>query len=73
MQIELYGTPGCHLCDRAKDILRLVDIAFTYVDVADNDALFEKYGMRIPVLHWVDSGAELGWPFDVVAVMRFLS
>ena len=73
MLVELYGTSGCHLCDQAKDILRLADIAYAPVEVADNDALFEKYGMRIPVLRRADSDAELGWPFDRIAVERFLS
>ncbi len=73
MIVELYGTSGCHLCDQAKDILRLADIAYTPVDVADSDALLEKYGMRIPVLRRADSDAELGWPFDRIAVERFLS
>jgi glutaredoxin len=42
VRVELYGTSGCHLCGMAKDILRLADIAYTPVDVADSDALLEK-------------------------------
>ncbi|RWW90247.1 hypothetical protein BHE74_00000594 [Ensete ventricosum] len=38
------------------------------VDIADSQALFEAYGLRIPVLRRVDTGAELGWPFDTEQV-----
>ena len=42
------------------------------VDIADSQALFEAYGLRIPVLRRVDTGAELGWPFDTEQVVSFL-
>jgi glutaredoxin len=73
MNIKLYGTAYCHLCDEAEAILREVGIAADYVDIADDDELLEKYGIRIPVLKRVDTGAELGWPFDAEAVSRFLA
>jgi hypothetical protein len=52
--------------------LREVGIEADYVDITGDDELLEKYGIRIPVLKRVDTGAELGWPFDAVAVLRFL-
>ena len=30
----------------------------------DDEALVEKYGIRIPVLKRARDGEELGWPFD---------
>jgi len=72
MNIKLYSTTCCHLCEEAEAILREVGIEADYVDIADDDELLEKYGIRIPVLKRVDTGAELGWPFDAVAVLRFL-
>jgi len=72
MNIKLYSTTCCHLCEEAEAILREVGIEADYVDIADDDKLLEKYGIRIPVLKRVDTGAELGWPFDAVAVLRFL-
>lgn len=68
----LYGTEFCHLCDEAKAILRVAGIEADYIDIAEDGDLLEKYGMRIPVLQRSDTGAELGWPFDVAAVSRFL-
>jgi glutaredoxin len=72
MNIRLYGTAFCHLCDEAEAILRESGIAADYVDIADDDELLEKYGIRIPVLKRVDTGAELGWPFDASAISLFL-
>lgn len=73
MEIRLYGTKHCHLCDEAEAILRRIGIEAVYVDIADDDRLIEKYGTCIPVLQRVDTGAELGWPFDIAAVSHFLA
>ena len=72
MDIELYGTACCHLCDQAEAILREMGMAADHIDIAEDDELIEKYGIRIPVLKRADTGAELGWPFDAAAVSRFL-
>lgn len=42
------------------------------VDIAESDALFEQYGLSIPVLRRCDTGGELGWPFDAEQVVAFL-
>ena len=34
----------------------------------DDDALVERYGVRIPVLKEVSKDVELGWPFDADVV-----
>lgn len=71
MNILLYGTEGCHLCDQAKDILAGTGTHFTYIDIADGEALYSRYGMRIPVIARSD-GKELDWPFDHEKLNRFL-
>jgi glutaredoxin len=73
MEIKLYGTAFCHLCEQAEAVLREIGIEAEYIDIADDDELMEKYGIRIPVLKRADTGTELGWPFDAVAVSRFLA
>ncbi len=73
VRIELYGTDGCHLCDRAKSVLREIGVVPILIDIKDENVLLVKYAIRIPVLRRVDSGAELGWPFYSAAVMQFLS
>ncbi len=71
-KIQLYGTGFCHLCDEAEAILHKAGVAAVHIDIAEDDELLEKYGERIPVLRRADNDAELGWPFDAVAVARFL-
>jgi len=77
----LYGTLGCHLCELAEAQLaplleamllqaRVVEIEC--IDIADDDALLLRYGVRIPVLHRLRDNAELDWPFDDRAVYELL-
>lgn len=73
MRLVLYGKESCHLCDEAEDVLRELGIVAEYVDIESEASLLEDYGIRIPVLKRLDSGAELGWPFDAEAVARFLT
>ena len=77
----LYGTSACHLCDTAEHLLRaqLATAAtaggthtYTKTDISDCDALFERYGVRIPVLRHPD-GRELDWPFDAAQLAGFLA
>jgi len=74
-ECQLFGTLGCHLCEVAEALLMpfvehglLVEL----VDIADDQQLFERYGLSIPVLRRCDNGAELGWPFDADQVVAFL-
>jgi len=77
MDIELFSTSGCHLCEVAERLLLDVLPAFGdaiscyIVDIADDDALIECYGTRIPVLLAV-SGQSLNWPFDADQLRSFL-
>ena len=74
--LTLYGTSACHLCDLALALLNatLSPDFFTVrqVDIADSDALLERYGTRIPVLQRDRDGSELNWPFDANALIDFL-
>ncbi|AIZ32320.1 glutaredoxin family protein [Pseudomonas sp. K1(2024)] len=74
-ECQLLGTLGCHLCEVAEAVLMpfvehglLVEL----VDIADDPALFEQYGLVIPLLRRCDSGAELLWPFEAEQVVAFL-
>ncbi|GAB5340169.1 hypothetical protein PFUM301598_46370 [Pseudomonas fluorescens] len=42
------------------------------VDITEPVDLTEVYGLRIPVLRRVDTGAELDWPFDPEQIVAFL-
>jgi hypothetical protein len=72
----LYSTSACHLCELAKGVVaQLQDegqaIVLREVDISESDVLFERYGVRIPVLQAPD-GRELGWPFDKAGLRVFL-
>lgn len=64
--LALYSTLGCHLCEQAKPhifaALQHTDLSLKEIDIANDEALVEKYGLLIPVLAW--QGRELHWPFD---------
>ncbi|GGK83009.1 glutaredoxin family protein [Amphritea balenae] len=72
----LMSSVGCHLCEQAIDILvqnmnpELHQLE--EVDIAFDDALMDKYSIRIPVLVDEQSGAELGWPFDADQLHHFI-
>jgi len=69
--LALYATSGCHLCEQAADLIRgAVAVPFRMVEIADDENLMERYGLRIPVLRQLDTGEELDWPFDAAAVRR---
>ncbi|QXG45562.1 glutaredoxin family protein [Pseudomonas viridiflava] len=76
-ECQLFGTLGCHLCDIAQAVLLpFVDECGLLVerrDICEDEWLFERYELRIPVLRRVDTGEELDWPFDAPQVASFLS
>ncbi|MBY8950189.1 MULTISPECIES: glutaredoxin family protein [unclassified Pseudomonas] len=74
-ECQLFGTLGCHLCEIAEaEIMPLVErgLLVELVDITDPEDLTDDYGLRIPVLRRVDTGAELDWPFDTDQVVAFL-
>lgn len=73
VNVLLFGTAGCHLCDQAKALLKASGLAAESVDVAADDALTDRYGSRIPVLRRSDSGAEMDWPFDACGLRHFMT
>ena len=76
-RLVLYGTLGCHLCTVAEELLVLtVDLQqfpVELIDIADDDNLVDRYGVRIPVLLDSVTGDELGWPFDALQLQQFIS
>ncbi|WOJ95719.1 glutaredoxin family protein [Congregibacter brevis] len=83
VSLILYSTEGCHLCEEAEALLRVVKgtlplLSWQVVDIANDDALFQKYGWLIPVLSLpkaseTDALCELRWPFDGPALVAFLN
>ena len=49
-RLTLYGRPGCHLCDDAREVLERVGEPFDEVDIEADDELFKRLLERIPVV-----------------------
>ena len=73
MSLILYQRDDCHLCDLALEVLaraRVPEFESMFID--NDEALEERYGVRVPVLRNDDTGAELDWPFDGGRLQAFL-
>ena len=75
MNVTLFTTLGCHLCDEALHMLRELqasekNMEIVEVEIADSDTLREKYGIRIPVVGVSED--EIGWPFSIDELKTFL-
>lgn len=64
MIVHFYTRPGCHLCDDARLMLKLVreDVEFevTEINIETDDALHEKYMLMIPVIELEDKIIQYG-------------
>ena len=76
LNIDLFTTLGCSLCEDAEDLLAPYRdagyVAVTAVDVAEEADLMERYGERIPVLRHREIGTALFWPFDAKTLHQYL-
>ena len=74
MRLTLYQRDNCHLCDEALAVLaqaRAPEFASVFIDgIAE---LEQRYGEQVPVFRDEEALDELAWPFDAVAVQRWLS
>jgi hypothetical protein len=68
MELVLYSTSHCHLCDQAEALL--IKLALKYklnwkiIEITDNPILYEQYEIKIPVLKRLDTNTEIYWPFN---------
>ncbi|HEU4511565.1 MAG TPA: glutaredoxin family protein [Nocardioidaceae bacterium] len=66
-RVVLYGKPGCHLCDDAREIIAAVcaELGESYdeVDITSSEALMREYGEQIPVT-FVDGEQHDFWRVD---------
>lgn len=76
VKLNFYTTAGCHLCEQAAlllEELRLQQpVTVEAVDIADDEALVEKYGIRIPVVLNTATQSEIGWPFEYRDLLALL-
>jgi len=74
-RVTMYGKPGCHLCDDAREIIRAVcaeaGVEWTEVDITQDDRLFAQYGEQIPVT-FVDGKQHDFWRVDPARLRKAL-
>lgn len=74
IHLSIYTTLGCHLCAQLEALVTTLanqEVALHRIEISDDDALVERYGVRIPVL--VDSeGEELDRGFDLERLSAWL-
>jgi hypothetical protein len=72
----LYGTSGCHLCDKAESIISAAitnqSIIFIKQDIINDDHLLHEYGLTIPVFKSLATQEELCWPFTEEVIQAFI-
>jgi glutaredoxin len=66
VEVVLYTAPGCHLCDRARAVLRAEQAALGFalreVDITGDEELERRHRVFIPV---VEIGGERAFVYEV--------
>lgn len=66
-RVLLYGKPGCHLCDDAREVIARVcaEVGTSYeeVDITADPILVRRFGEQIPVT-FVDGAQHDFWRVD---------
>ena len=70
--VRLYHAQGCHLCDRARDVLDRVGVPYESVDITGDDSLEERYREWLPVVE-IDGARAFVYYVDEAALRRKLS
>jgi len=74
-RITLYGKPGCHLCDDARQVIEAVcaetGTSYDEVDITTSPDLVEAYGEQIPVT-FVDGRQHDFWRVDAARLRQAL-
>ncbi|MEA2118197.1 glutaredoxin family protein [Halovibrio sp. HP20-50] len=74
IQLSLYTTMGCHLCSQLEALVAALanqKVWLHHIEISDDDALVERYGVRIPVLADSD-GSELDRGFELERLSAWL-
>jgi glutaredoxin len=71
-RVVLFHAQGCHLCDRARDVLDRVGTEYETVDVTDDPELEARYREWLPVVE-IDGARAFVYYVDEAALRRKLS
>lgn len=77
MNVRLYTTLGCHLCDEALTMLNTLHaqgkpLKLSEIEIADSEELMAQYAIRIPVITSDFSEGDISWPFTLEELNLFL-
>ncbi len=75
IRLRLYTTLGCHLCEQQESLLALLllgEYRLEKIEISENEALMERYGIRIPVLA-DEAGEELDRGFEPPRLAAWLA
>jgi len=70
--VRLFHAQGCHLCDRARDVLDRVGVPYVSVDITGDDSLEARYREWLPVVE-IDGARAFVYYVDEAALRRKLS
>jgi glutaredoxin len=71
-RVVLFHAQGCHLCDRARDVLDRVGFAYDDVDITGDEALEARYREWLPVVE-IDGERSFVYYVDEAALRRKVS
>jgi glutaredoxin len=71
-RVTLYTAPGCHLCERAREVLESEGVAFEEVDISGDAALEAAYREWLPVVE-IDGDRAFVYRIPVDALRRKLA
>ena len=71
-RVTLFHGQGCHLCDRARDVLDRVGVPYESIDITGDEALEERYREWLPVVE-IDGARAFVYYVDEAALRRKVS
>jgi glutaredoxin len=71
-RVVLFHAQGCHLCERARDVLDRVGAPYESVDITGDDELEARYREWLPVVE-IDGARAFVYYVDEAALRRKLS
>lgn len=74
IKLSIYTTLGCHLCAQLEALVTTLanqPVDLRRIEISEDAALVERYGVRIPVL-LDEQGEELDRGFDLARLSQWL-
>jgi glutaredoxin len=70
--VRFFHAQGCHLCERARDVLDRVGVPYESVDITGDEALEARYREWLPVVE-IDGARAFVYYVDEAALRRKVS